>query len=142
MDSIAYIIAWAIILIAFIIITKIFGSNTAKDIFMKTNLIIQYAEAFVSWARQFKSDLSGKEKMNAVIEKLTYVANKYDIDITEEEIRAIAQKAYDSMKNKDDVVKLASTTGINTYVTEILNRPDSKNLDPLLEIDDTLKTSE
>lgn len=142
MDSIAYIIAWAIILIAFIIITKIFGSNTAKDIFMKTNLIIQYAEAFVSWARQFKSDLSGKEKMNAVIEKLTDVANKYDIDITEEEIRAIAQKAYDSMKNKDDVVKLASTTGINTYVTEILNRPDSKNLDPLPEIDDTLKTSE
>ena len=142
MDSIAYIIAWAIILIAFIIITKIFGSNTAKDIFMKTNLIIQYAEAFVSWARQFKSDLSGKEKMNAVIEKLTYVANKYDIDITEEEIRAIAQKAYDSMKNKDDVVKLASTTGINTYVTEILNRPDSKNLDSLPEIDDTLKTSE
>lgn len=142
MDSIAYIIAWAIILIAFIIITKIFGSNTAKDIFMKTNLIIQYAEAFVSWARQFKSDLSGKEKMNAVIEKLTYVANKYDIDITEEEIRAIAQKAYDSMKNKDDVVKLVSTTGINTYVTEILNRPDSKNLDSLPEIDDTLKTSE
>lgn len=142
MDSIAYIIAWAIILIAFIIITKIFGSNTAKDIFMKTNLIIQYAEAFVSWARQFKSDLSGKEKMNAVIEKLTDVANKYDIDITEEEIRAIAQKAYDSMKNKDDVVKLVSTTAINTYVTEILNRPDSKNLDSLPEIDDTLKTSE
>lgn len=142
MDSIAYIIAWVIILIAFIIITKIFGSNTAKDIFMKTNLIIQYAEAFVSWARQFKSDLSGKEKMNAVIEKLTDVANKYGINITEEEIRAIAQKAYDSMKNKDDVIKLASTTGINTYFTEILNKPDPKNLDPLSEIDDTLKTSE
>ena len=145
MDSIAYIIAWAIILIAFIIITKIFGSNTAKDIFMKTNLIIQYAEAFVSWARQFKSNLSGNEKMDVVIEKLTNVADKHNVDISEDEIRAIAQKAYDTMKNKDEAIKLVSNANQTAIyaVNEILSKPDVNVDQPLPDFNDSvLRTSE
>ncbi len=101
MESIVYLVTWIIIVIALVIVNKTLGADSAKDVVMKTSLIIQYAEAFVSWAKQFKSNLSGNEKMDVVIEKLTNVADKHDIDISEDEIRAIAQKAYDTMKNKD-----------------------------------------
>ena len=123
MESIVYLVTWIIIVIALVIVNKTLGADSAKDVVMKTSLIIQYAEAFVSWARQFKSNLSGNEKMDVVTEKLINVADKHDIDISEEEIRAIAQKAYDTMKNKDEAIKSVSNANQTAIyaVNEILS---------------------
>lgn len=145
MESIVYLITWIIIVIALVIVNKTLGADSAKDIVMKTSLIIQYAEAFVSWARQFKSNLSGNEKMDVVIEKLTNVADKHDIDISEDEIRAIAQKAYDTMKNKDEAIKSVSNANQTAIyaVNEILSRPDVNVDQPLSDFNDgVLKISE
>ena len=145
MESIVYLVTWIIIVIALIIVNKTLGADSAKDIVMKTSLIIQYAEAFVSWARQFKSNLSGNEKMDVVIEKLTNVADKHDIDISEDEIRAIAQKAYDTMKNKDEAIKSVSNANQTAIyaVNEILSRPDVNVDQPLSDFNDgVLKISE
>lgn len=145
MESIVYLITWIIIVIALVIVNKTLGADSAKDIVMKTSLIIQYAEAFVSWARQFKSNLSGNEKMDVVIEKLTNVADKHDIDISEDEIRAIAQKAYDTMKNKDEAIKSVSNANQTAIyaVNEILSRPDVNVDQPLSDFNDSaLKISE
>ena len=145
MESIVYLITWIIIVIALVIVNKTLGVDSAKDIVMKTSLIIQYAEAFVSWARQFKSNLSGNEKMDVVIEKLTNVADKHDIDISEDEIRAIAQKAYDTMKNKDEAIKSVSNANQTAIyaVNEILSRPDVNVDQPLSDFNDVvLKISE
>lgn len=145
MESIVYLITWIIIVIALVIVNKTLGADSAKDIVMKTSLIIQYAEAFVSWARQFKSNLSGNEKMDVVIEKLTNVADKHDIDISEDEIRAIAQKAYDTMKNKDEAIKSVSNANQTAIyaVNEILSRPDVNVDQPLSDFNDSvLRTSE
>ena len=145
MESIVYLITWIIIVIALVIVNKTLGADSAKDVVMKTSLIIQYAEAFVSWARQFKSNLSGNEKMDVVIEKLANVADKHDIDISEEEIRAIAQKAYDTMKNKDEAIKSVSNANQTAIyaVNEILSRPDVNVDQPLSDFNDgVLKISE
>ena len=145
MESIVYLVTWIIIVIALIIVNKTLGADSAKDVVMKTSLIIQYAEAFVSWARQFKSNLSGNEKMDVVTEKLINVADKHDIDISEDEIRAIAQKAYDTMKNKDEAIKLVSNANQTAIyaVNEILSRPDVNVDQPLSDFNDgVLKISE
>lgn len=133
-SQIIYLIIWIIITITLIIINKVLGNNNAeiKDIFMKTSLIIQYAEAFVSWAKQFKSDLSGKEKMNVVIEKLSNIANKYNLDISETEICAIAQQAYDSMKNKEESIKAVSNQ--SPYLSELVEIANEIKSSPLSEI--------
>lgn len=145
MESIVYLMTWIIIAIALVIVNKTLGADSAKDVVMKTSLIIQYAEAFVSWARQFKSNLSGNEKMDVVIEKLTNVADKHNVDISEDEIRAIAQKAYDTMKNKDEAIKSVSNANQTAIyaVNEILSRPDVNVDQPLPDFNDSvLRTSE
>ena len=48
------------------------------------------------------SSSSGSDKMFAVVAQLQKIAKKYDIDMSEDEIKAIAQKAYDNMKSKEN----------------------------------------
>lgn len=126
-NQIIYLIIWVAIFIGIIIINKTSGNSyqETKDMVVKTNLIMQYAEAFVAWAKQFKSDLSGKEKMNAVVTELLEIADKYELDISETEICAIAQQAYDTMKNKEESIKAVSTTyvlpEIAGYTAELKN---------------------
>ena len=73
--------------------------ETIQDVIAKTDLIINYADKFVSWAKEFKKKSTGTEKMQAVVEQLTYIAKQNGINMTQEQITAIAQKAYDSMKS-------------------------------------------
>lgn len=99
-----------LILTGFFIIGRYINSNkvseeTFSDITAKINLIIGYADAFVSWAKQFMSKNTGEEKMNEVVNQLSIIAKRYNLDISETEIKAIAQKAYDSMKNKEESSK-------------------------------------
>ena len=74
------------------------SSENIQEIVAKTNLIIDYADKFVSWAKYFMKDSSGVERMAEVVKKLKVIADKYNLDMSEEEIQAIAQKAYDQMK--------------------------------------------
>lgn len=76
-------------------------SENIQDITAKINIIIQYADKFVSWAKYFMKNSSGSEKMNEVVKQLKAIADKYNLDISENEIKAIAQKAYDKMKLED-----------------------------------------
>lgn len=85
------------------------AAETITDITAKLNIIIRYADAFVSWAKQFMSDASGSEKMNEVVKQLSTIAERYNLDITETEIRAIAQKAYDSMIAGEESAKSEKT---------------------------------
>lgn len=71
--------------------------DTVGEAKNKIDMIIQYAEALVSWARQFFNG-DGPAKMDKVVEMLEEIAKRYNIDITPTELRAYAQRAYDSMK--------------------------------------------
>ena len=72
-------------------------TENINDISQKFNLMVDYADKFVAWAKYFMKSYTGSEKMEAVVTELVKVAEKYDINISRTEIIAIAQKAYDNM---------------------------------------------
>ena len=95
--------------------------ETIQDATAKVNLIISYADKFVSWAKWFMKDYTGAERMAAVVEQLMNIANRYNLDISEEEIKAIAQKAYDQMQagikeaeNQKIIAEAAKENAANT----------------------------
>ena len=103
-----------VVLCGTFVYVKVVAPNIPKDtintVTAKINLIIQYADSFVAWAKHFMQDATGKEKMEEVVKQLTAIAKKYNIDISEEEIRAIAQKAYDLMKAEEKKTEAAAAT--------------------------------
>ena len=81
-------------------------SETFNDVASKFEIIVAWAEKFVAWAAYFKKDKTGKEKMEAVISELRDIADKYGIEITDNQLKAIAQAAYDQMvkgENKENI---------------------------------------
>lgn len=90
--------------------------STISDVTDKINLIITYADKYVAWARQFLQDKTGSEKMDEVVSQLAIIAEKNDIDMSETEIRAIAQKAYDTMKAGE-----AAAANPTTVVAPVVN---------------------
>ena len=52
---------------------------------------------YVVWAREFMKTSSGKEKMDKVVEQLKKIADEAGLKVTEEQLRAIAQTAYEAM---------------------------------------------
>lgn len=78
-------------------------------------VILKYAESFCAYARQFLTDYSGSQKMDAVVEKLKAICAEKGIDVDEETLRAIAQKAYDAMIAGESSSKLI----IESAVTEL-----------------------
>lgn len=90
------------------------GTEAIDIVISKTNLIISMADSFVAWARQFMKNNTGSEKMDEVVKRLTQIAERNNIDITKEEIQAIAQKAYDSMMAAEATVNAAITAAENS----------------------------
>ena len=101
-------------------VTPNIPKDTITTVTNKINLIVQYADQFVSWAKQFLQDKSGPEKMDEVIIQLKKIAERYGIDITEEEIRAIAQKAYDTMKAQEKIVDNQLVTTLLPAIGEVV----------------------
>lgn len=94
----------AIFLIAAYLIGKFVTNNpkippeTIESVTSKICLITDYAEAFIIWAKHIMSKSTGAEKMDTVVEKLKVISDKYDLNLSEDEIRAIAQRTYDTIK--------------------------------------------
>lgn len=60
--------------------------------------INNYAQAFVSWAKEFMPKASGTEKMGAVINKLVPLVEQFNINMDRTTLMAITQQAYNIMK--------------------------------------------
>ena len=96
-------------------------TQNVQEITMQVNLITQWAQSLVSWARQNLSGKSGNEKMQAVVHELVEIAGQHGIVMNETQITAIAQKAYDEMKSTDTVNTAVATTLANAVVTSATN---------------------
>ena len=83
-------------------------------------VLLNYAESFCAYARQFLN-CSGEEKMDSVVEKLRAICEKQGIDIDDETLRAIGQKAYDAMKagEKAAVVLESAVEEIKEFVPSV-----------------------
>ena len=83
--------------------------NMTTDTALKNLQIIEkYAAAFVIFAKEFYGELSGEDKLNEVVNKLKTIAENNCIDMKEEDLKAIAQKAYTEMKKGEE--SASSTT--------------------------------
>ena len=125
-DITKLIIELIIIIISFFIGRYILPKykNNIVDIATEFEVLLYYAESFCAYARQFLN-VSGSEKMNSVVEKLRVVCEKHGIEIDDETLRAIGQKAYDAMvagENSSKVI-IESTVEepkiIPTYTTTL-----------------------
>jgi hypothetical protein len=72
--------------------------NIPASVKDKLTDLADWAAKFVVWAREFLKTESGEKKMAAVVEQLKEIAAEAGIDVTEDQLKAIAQTAYEAMK--------------------------------------------
>lgn len=72
--------------------------NMPKNVADKLNDLAAWAGKFVVWAREFMKASTGQEKMDAVVKELYKIAEEKGISVTENQLKAIAQAAYEAMK--------------------------------------------
>lgn len=88
----------------------------------KLSYLAGWAADFVVWAREFKKMDSGEEKMAAVVEQLKAVAAEAGIEATEDQLKAIAQTAYEAMKAGKEEAKLGiAVEEIKTAPAVVIN---------------------
>lgn len=106
------IIQIVVLILSFIMMKHIipkFSSDSISDTLAKVQMVITYADKFVSWANYFLPDTSGERKMLEVVNQLNKVSEKYGIEMSQEELIAISQKAYENFKanqNAEETKKL------------------------------------
>ena len=86
--------------------------------------LAEWAAKFVVWAREFLKMESGEKKMAAVVEQLKQIAEKAGIEVTEEQLKAIAQTAYEAMKAGEAEAQpgqLLETAAITPGATVVIN---------------------
>lgn len=72
--------------------------NIPVSVSEKLEELSGWAAQFVVWAREFMKGSTGEEKMAKVVELLKEIAEEAEIDVTEEQLKAIVQNAYEEMK--------------------------------------------
>lgn len=97
MDNIIVLVIQLAVAVAAFALGKYVFPNIPKSVSEKLQELSGWAEQFVIWAREFMKSASGKEKMDKVVEQLKKIADEAGLKVTEEQLRAIAQTAYEAM---------------------------------------------
>lgn len=107
-DLILFIVELVVVVGSFLIGRYVLprAKTSIQNAVAEFGVLLSYAESFCSYARQFLTGYSGSEKMDAVVEKLKAICEKQGIDVDEETLRAIGQKAYDAMKAGENSSKV------------------------------------
>lgn len=82
--------------------------NIPVSVSEKLEELSGWAAQFVVWAREFMKGSTGEEKMAKVVELLKEIAEEAEIDVTEEQLKAIVQNAYEAMKAGEAQVNAAT----------------------------------
>ncbi|MCM1578720.1 MAG: phage holin family protein [Ruminococcus sp.] len=102
------------LVVAAFVVGKYVFPNIPKSVTDKLATLSQWAAKFVEWAKEFMKKQTGEEKMAAVVEKLKEIADEAGIEVTEDQLRAIAQSAYNAMKAGEKEAAAADET-LATY---------------------------
>lgn len=103
------------ITVAAFVVGKYVFPNLPKNVMDKLTTLSQWAAQFVVWAKEFMKKQTGEEKMAAVVEKLKEIADEAGIEVTEDQLRAIAQSAYNAMKAGEKEAGDAAGEALATY---------------------------
>ena len=91
-------IIYAAVTMAAFLVGKYVFPKLPQDMKDKLAMLADWAAKFVIWAKEFLDKKTGTEKMAAVVEQLKRIADEAGIEVTEEQLKAIAQAAYEAMK--------------------------------------------
>lgn len=108
MNDIIMLAAQLGITVAAFLVGKYVFPNIPKSVTEKLNSLSAWATQFVVWAKQFMQTQSGEEKMAAVVEKLKEIADEAGLEVTEDQLKAIAQSAYNAMKAGEKEADIAT----------------------------------
>ena len=97
MENIIYNAVLLLISIGGFLLGKFVFPNVPKSVADKLRQLATWADKFVVWAREFRKQDSGTAKMEMVVEQLKAVAKEAGWNVTEDQLRAIAQAAYENM---------------------------------------------
>ena len=97
MENIIYNAVLLLISIGGFLLGKFVFPNVPKSVADKLRQLAAWADKFVVWAREFRKQDSGTAKMEMVVEQLKAVAKEAGWNVTEDQLRAIAQTAYENM---------------------------------------------
>jgi len=97
MENIIFNAVLLLISIGGFLLGKFVFPNVPKSVADKLRQLAAWADKFVVWAREFMKTSSGHEKMEMVVEQLKAVAKEAGWNVTEDQLRAIAQAAYENM---------------------------------------------
>lgn len=115
MNDIIFLAVQLGIAVAAFIAGKYVFPNIPKNVMDKLTTLSQWAAKFVEWAKEFMKQKTGEEKMAAVVEKLKEIADESGIEVTEDQLRAIAQSAYNAMKAGEKEAEGAAGEALATY---------------------------
>jgi len=131
MDNVIYTgVMFALTLAGFLLGKYVFPKIPA-DVTEKLTSLSAWAKEFVVWAKDFLVDKSGEDKMAEVIKKLQEVAAEAGWNVTEDQLKAIAQSAYNAMiaaekeKEKQEDTTTAATMPLEALAapTIVINTP-------------------
>lgn len=97
MENIIFNAVLLLISIGGFLLGKFVFPNVPKSVADKLRQLAAWADKFVVWAREFREQDSGPAKMEMVVEQLKAVAKEAGWNVTEDQLRAIAQAAYENM---------------------------------------------
>ena len=89
MDNVIYAAVYFAVTLGAFLIGKYVCPNIPKTVTDKLGELSEWAAKFVEWA---------EEKMAAVVEQLKKIADEAGLNVTEDQLKAIAQTAYNAMK--------------------------------------------
>lgn len=124
MDNIIVLAIQLAVAVAAFALGKYVFPNIPKSVSEKLQELSGWAEQFVIWAREFMKSASGKEKMDKVVEQLKKIADEAGLKVTEEQLRAIAQTAYEAMmagKKEDNTAEPLKALTATPTATVVIN---------------------
>lgn len=97
MDNVIYTGVMFVLTLAGFLLGKYVFPKIPADVTEKLTSLSAWAKEFVVWAKDFLVDKSGPDKMAEVIGKLQEVAKEAGWNVTEDQLKAIAQSSYNAM---------------------------------------------
>ena len=123
MDNVIYAAVYFAVTLGAFLIGKYVCPNIPKTVTDKLGELSEWAAKFVEWAKEFKKDKTGEEKMAAVVEQLKRIADEAGLNVTEDQLKAIAQAAYNAMKagEKESTAEPAAALAATPVATVVIN---------------------
>ena len=123
MDNVIYAAVYFGVTLGAFMLGKYVFPNIPKTVTDKLGELSEWAVKFVEWAKEFKKDKTGEEKMAAVVEQLKRIADEAGLNVTEDQLKAIAQAAYNAMKagEKESAAEPVAALTATPAATVVIN---------------------